>query len=168
MRDDLISIYSQLSKKTEVIFNPIPNQLIEYASKNDLSKIKKENYLLCIGRLEKIKGFHHAIKAFAGIVQKYPYLRLKVVGKGSEINLKQMAKKHSVADKVDFEGFKKDIIPYYLKARVTILPSLYEGYPNVLIESISMNTPVIAFDCPSGPNEIIIDGRNGYLVKNQM
>ncbi len=168
MRDDLISIYSQLSKKTEVIFNPIPNQLIEYASKNDLSKIKKENYLLCIGRLEKIKGFHHAIKAFAGIVQKYPYLRLKVVGKGSEeINLKQMAKKHSVADKVDFEGFKKDIIPYYLKARVTILPSLYEGYPNVLIESISMNTPVIAFDCPSGPNEIIIDGRNGYLVKNQ-
>ena len=168
MRDDIISIYPKLSKKTEVIFNPIPNQLIDYANKNDLSKIKKENYLLCIGRLEKIKGFHHAIEAFAGIVKKYPYLRLKVVGKGSEeSNLKQIAKNHSVEDKVDFEGFKSEIIPYYLKARVTILPSLYEGYPNVLIESISMNTPVIAFDCPSGPNEIIIDGRNGYLVKNQ-
>ncbi len=168
MRDDIISIYSQLSKKTRVIFNPIPSQLIDYANQNDLSQIKKENYLLCIGRLEKIKGFHHAIKAFAGIVEKYPYLRLKVVGKGSEESkLKQLAIDYSVADKVDFEGFKKEIIPYYLKARVTILPSLYEGYPNVLIESISMNTPVIAFDCPSGPNEIIIDGRNGYLVKNQ-
>jgi len=168
MRDDLINLYPHLVNTTNVIFNPIPAHLIDYANKNDLSQIKKENYLLCIGRLEKLKGFHHAIKAFAGISNKYPYLRLKIVGKGSqEKNLKQIAKDYSVLDRVDFEGFKKDIIPYYLHARVTILPSLYEGYPNVLIESISMNTPVIAFDCPSGPNEIIIDGRNGYLVKNQ-
>ncbi len=168
MRDDLISIYPKLNYSTSVIFNPIPAQLIEYANKNDLSQIKKENYLLCIGRLEKIKGFHHAIKAFSGIVKKYPYLRLKIVGKGSEeMRLRKIATHYAVEDRVDFEGFKKDIIPYYLHARVTILPSLYEGYPNVLIESISMNTPVIAFDCPSGPNEIIIDGRNGYLVKNQ-
>ena len=117
----------------------------------------------------KIKGFHHAIKAFACIVEKYPYLRLKIVGKGSqEKNLKKIAEKYSVLKKVDFEGFHKEIIPYYLHARVTILPSLYEGYPNVLIESISMNTPVIAFDCPSGPNEIIIDGVNGYLVRIRM
>ena len=168
MRDDLISIYPQLNTYSSVIFNPIPAHLINFAKENDLSKIKKENYLLCIGRLEKLKGFHHAIKAFAGIVKKYPYLRLKIVGKGSEEKrLKQLVNDYSLLDRVDFEGFKKEIIPYYLRARVTILPSLYEGYPNVLIESISMNTPVIAFDCPSGPNEIIIDGRNGYLVKNQ-
>ena len=168
MRDDLISIYPKLNNASNVIFNPIPSHLIDYAIKNDLSDIKKENYLLCIGRLEKLKGFHHAIIAFAGIVNKYPYLRLKIVGKGSEEKrLKKIARDYLVSDRVDFEGFKKDIIPYYLHARVTILPSLYEGYPNVLIESISMNTPVIAFDCPSGPNEIIIDGRNGYLVQNQ-
>jgi len=168
MRDDLISIYPKLNSSTCVIFNPIPTQLIEYANQNDLSKIKKQDYLLCIGRLEKIKGFHHAIKAFAGIVKKYPYLRLKIVGKGSEEQrLKKIAIDYSLSDRVDFEGFTKDIIPYYLHARVTILPSLYEGYPNVLIESISMNTPVIAFNCPSGPNEIILDGRNGYLVENQ-
>ena len=168
MHEDLITIYPQLYNRASVIFNPIPIHLIDYAAKNDLSQIKKKNYLLCIGRLEKLKGFHHAIKAFAGIVNKYPYLRLKVVGKGSESErLKKIAKDYSVADRVDFEGFKKDIIPFYLHARVTILTSLYEGYPNVLIESISMNTPVIAFDCPSGPNEIIIDGINGYLVKNQ-
>ena len=168
MHRDLVNIFPQLYDRASVIFNPIPIHLIDYASKNDLSQIKKKNYLLCIGRLEKLKGFHYAIKAFAGIVNKYPYLRLKVVGKGSESErLKKIAIDYSVADKIDFEGFKKDIIPYYLHARVTILTSLYEGYPNVLIESISMNTPVIAFDCPSGPNEIIIDGRNGYLVKNQ-
>lgn len=168
MRDDLILMYPHLKKVSSVIFNPVPNYLIDFSKKNDLSKIKKENYLLCIGRLEKLKGFHHAIEAFSGIVKKYPYLRLKIVGKGSqEENLKKVAKKYSVTDKVDFEGFHKEIIPFYLHARVTILPSLYEGYPNVLIESIAMNTPVIAFDCPSGPNEIIKDGINGYLVKNQ-
>jgi glycosyltransferase involved in cell wall biosynthesis len=168
MRDDLVFIYPHLKDYSTVIFNPIPLNLIEFAKNNDLSKIKKENYLLCIGRLETLKGFHHAIIAFAGIVKKYPYLRLKIVGKGSEEKkLKQLAIDNFVQDRVDFEGFKKNIIPYYLHARVTILPSLYEGYPNVLIESISMNTPVIAFDCPSGPNEIIMDGVNGYLVKNQ-
>jgi len=168
MRDDLILVYSNLDKKSNVIFNPIPAQLLEFVSQNNLSEIEKKDYLLCIGRLETIKGFHHAIEAFAGIVKKYPYLRLKIVGKGSqEKNLKKLAIDYSVENKIDFEGFSNDIIPYYLHARVTILPSLYEGYPNVLIESITMNTPVIAFDCPSGPNEIIIDGVNGYLVKNQ-
>ena len=168
MREDLIQVYSNLNKKSNVIFNPIPVQLIDYANQNDLSKIKKKDYLLCIGRLEITKGFHNAIKAFSGIVEKYPYLRLKIVGKGSqEKYLKKLATEYSIENKIDFEGFSTNIIPYYLHARVTILPSLFEGYPNVLIESITMNTPVIAFDCPSGPNEIIIDGVNGYLVKNQ-
>ena len=45
--------------------------------------------------------------------------------------------------------------------------SLYEGYPNVLVESITLKTPVVAFDCPSGPSEIIKNKVNGYLVKYQ-
>ena len=73
----------------------------------------------------------------------------------------------SVSDRVDFEGFQKNIIPYYLNAKATILTSLYEGYPNVLIESIAMNTPVIAFDSPGGIKEIIQNGLNGYLVNYQ-
>ena len=44
------------------------------------------------------------------------------------------------------------MIPYYLHAKATLLTSLYEGYPNVLIESITLKTPVVAFDCPSGPS----------------
>ena len=121
-----------------------------------------------MGRLEQVKAFHFAIEGFAGVANKFPNLRLKIVGQGRlEQELKKKAVDFCVADKVDFEGFKKDIIPYYLHAKATLLTSLYEGYPNVLVESIAMNTPVIAFDCPGGTNEIIQDGLNGHLVNNQ-
>ena len=123
---------------------------------------------MCVGRLEKVKGFYFAIEAFSRIVSEYPNLRLKIVGQGSlKKELKQKAIDCSVENKVDFEGFQKDIIPYYLYAKATILTSLYEGYPNVLIESIALNTPVVAFNCPGGTNEIIQDGLNGCLVNNQ-
>ena len=111
------------------------------------------------------KAFHYAIDAFAGIKNNFPNLRLKIVGQGSlEKELKQRVVDLNIEDWVDFEGFHINIIPYYLYARKTILTSVYEGYPNVLIESIAMNTPVVSFNCPSGPSEIIKNGINGYLV----
>jgi len=168
MRDDLIKVFPQLINKSNVIYNPISIHIQDYIRKNDLTKIQKKNYLLCVGRLEQVKAFHHAIEGFAGIASKFPELRLKIVGKGSlEKKLKKKAFECSVIDRVDFEGFQKNIIPYYLYAKGTILTSSYEGYPNVLLESISMNTPVIAFDCPGGTHEIIQNGLNGYLVNNQ-
>ena len=166
MRKDLISVHPKLYKNSSVIKNPIPTYIENYTIENNLVDIKKEDYLLCVGRLEKQKAFHYAIEAFAGIIKKNQNLRLKIVGQGNlEKDLKQKTIDCGVSSKVDFEGFQKNIIPYYLYAKGTILTSLYEGYPNVLIESIALNTPVIAFDCPSGPNEIIQEGLNGYLVK---
>ena len=168
MRDDLIRVYPQLHNNSSVIYNPISTHFEDYIKKNNLTKIEKKNYLLCVGRLEEVKAFHYVIEGFAGIAKKFPNLRLKIVGKGSlENDLRQKAIDHNVEDRVDFVGFQKDVIQYYLYAKATILTSLYEGYPNVLLESLAMNTPVIAFDCPGGTNEIIQDGLNGYLVKYQ-
>ena len=168
MRNDLIEVYPQLYNDSSVIYNPISIHFEDYIKKNDLNKIEKKNYLLCVGRLEEVKNFHFAIEGFSGIANKFPNLRLKIVGKGSlEKDLKQKAIDHGVASRVDFEGFQKDVIPYYLYAKATVLTSLYEGYPNVLLESLAMNTPVIAFNCPGGTSEIIQDGLNGYLVKYQ-
>jgi len=166
MEADFLALYSSLKGKTSVIYNPV-NQIVEDAAKTiDFSNVEKEDYLLCVGRLEPQKAFYYAIEAFAGVAKGFSNLRLKIVGQGSlEQALKQCAINFCVADRVDFEGFQKDIIPYYLKARATLLTSLYEGFPNVIIESITLGTPVIAFDCPSGPSEIIQNGVNGYLVR---
>lgn len=166
MRDDLISVFPQLADKASVIYNPVAKHVEEYAKAHDLTQIEKNNYLLCVGRLEKQKAFHYAIESFAGIANDFPTLRLKIVGQGSlEQSLKQCAQDFGVADRVDFEGFQADVIPYYLHARAILLTSLYEGFPNVLIESITLGTPFVSFDCPSGPREIIENRKNGVLVE---
>ncbi|MFG7351468.1 glycosyltransferase [Shewanella oncorhynchi] len=169
MRDDLVSVFPHLADKTSVIYNPVAKHVEDYAKAHDLTQVAKQDYLLCVGRLEKQKAFHYAIEGFAGIANDFQNLRLKIVGQGSlEQSLKQCAIDLGVADRVDFEGFQADMIPYYLHAKATLLTSLYEGFPNALIESTTLGTPVIAFDCPSGPRDIIKNGTNGYLVEFQL
>ena len=164
MKEDLLSLHSLNPKNVGVIYNPV-NKRIEDIS-IESSDIKKENFFLCVGRLEKQKSFEYAIKAFAKVSKVYTNFRLKIVGKGSlEGYLKEVAFECGVKDKVDFEGFQQDVIPYYQKAKATILTSVYEGFPNVLIESITLGTPVVSFNCPSGPKEIIEEGLNGFLVE---
>ena len=167
MLNDLINVNPEIKLKSSVINNSIPNNIQAYVDLNNINQIKRKNYLLCVGRLEEVKAYHYAIEAFAKIAGKFPNLRLKFVGDGSlKNNLKQKATELSILNRIDFEGFQNNIIPYYLGAKATILTSLYEGYPNILIESIALGTPVVAFNCKSGPNEIIKNNVNGYLVKH--
>ncbi|MBS3798479.1 glycosyltransferase [Pseudoalteromonas sp. BDTF-M6] len=164
MKDDLVNNFPCVSSKTGVIYNPVSQDIEEFSNGSEFKKIKKQSYLLCVGRLEKQKAFHYSIEAFSRLANDFPELRLKIVGKGSlEQDLRQYAMKLGVSDKVDFEGFKVDMIPYYTNAKATLLTSIYEGFPNVLVESIALGTPVVSFNCPSGPSEIIQEGINGFL-----
>lgn len=165
MQRDLLKTYPSLIGKSFVIHNPVSSVIEEYVNKNGLVDKSQCNYLLCVGRLEKVKAFHNAITSFSLITGSFPNLRLKIVGRGSlEGKLKELCVTLGVRDKVDFEGFQKNIIPYYEGARITILTSLYEGFPNVLIESIFLGTPIVSYDCPSGPREILDYGKWGKLV----
>ena len=64
-----------------------------------------------------------------------------------------------------FKGWVKDTIPYLKKSKIFVLSSVYEGLGNVLIDAINYNVPCISTNCPSGPNEILLNGNGGYLVK---
>jgi glycosyltransferase involved in cell wall biosynthesis len=166
MKNDLIRNYGIDEKQISTIYNPLTSK-VELMQRRGVSKFEREkSYLLCVGRLEKVKAFHIAIKVFSKLTNDFPGLRLKIVGEGScEKSLRKVAKDCNVSALVDFEGYSENLVPYYLNASVTLLTSLYEGFPNVLIESIALGTPAVAFDCPSGPAEIIINGQNGILCE---
>ena len=166
MKHDLVDYFGLNDDKITVINNPINQNIESFVKDHDLSKIKKQDYLLCIGRLSKAKAFHFAIRSFAVILPEFPGLRLKIVGKGPmEMQLKELAYDLGVFKNIDFEGFQPDVIPYYLNAKITVLTSLFEGFPNVLVESIALGTPVVAFNCSSGPSDIVQNGVNGFLVR---
>lgn len=168
MEVDILKFYPMLGGRTSVIYNPVARYIEEYAVANDgVEPGIREKCFLCVGRLEEQKSFNYAILAFSEVVKKHPDYVLRIVGKGrQEKSLKQLVSDLNIEKSVFFEGFQKNLIPYYLGAQATVLTSQYEGFPNVLIESITLGTPVISFDCPSGPSEIIVSKVNGLLVEH--
>jgi len=166
MKNDLIENYSIKKNKVTFIYNPVNIKVQKVSQEKET--IKKENYFLCIGRLENQKAFEYAIRSFSEFSKHNGNYRLKIIGKGSlKDYLHNVAKHEKIDDKVDFLGFQQNVIPFYQKAEATLLTSRFEGFPNVLIESITLGTPIISFDCPSGPKEIIKNGINGYIVKDK-
>lgn len=165
MKADLVKNYGISEDKIAVINNPIS---AEYESVPSIKSGDEQRYILCVGRLEKAKCFHFAIDSLARVKERFPDLKLMIVGQGSLRNwLEEYARNLRLEDSVVFKGFQSDLNYIYQNAELTILTSAYEGFPNVLVESIALGTPVVSVDCPSGPKEIIIDGLNGYLVCNR-
>lgn len=123
-------------------------------------------YFFSAGRLIASKQFDKLLNAFALFLKhkKTNEYTLKIAGSGSELPfLKTLAKELNIDNQVEFLGQIKNLAPYYTRAYCFILASRQEGFGNVLVESLLCDTPVIAFDCPYGPSEIITQD-NGILV----
>lgn len=161
MTDDLIENYRFDKNNIKIINNPVNKRIEEYKINFEQSKNNKE--VLFVGRFAKAKGLKYLLEAFSLIEDKEVKLRLVGEGKEKEF-LIELSKKLKIENRIIFDKFQTNIIPYFLNAKVTVLTSIYEGFPNVLVESISLGTPIVSFDCKSGPREIIQDGINGYLV----
>lgn len=120
--------------------------------------------LVAAGKFKPQKDFATLLKAFARLREKRP-LRLLILGEGSERSaLEQLVNQLGVAADVDMPGFVENPYPYFRRAAMFVLSSAWEGLPNVLIEAMACGCPVVATDCPSGPAEILDQGRIGRLV----
>lgn len=126
----------------------------------------KNEYQVCIcGRLVPLKGFDLVIRAVASIEQKYPKLKLVVLGEGPEKeNLQQLSEDLGISDKVEFKGFVNNVQEVMSESDVFVLSSFYEGFGNVIVEAMAVGTPVISTDCPYGPSDIITHSENGLLT----
>ena len=144
--------------KIKTIYNPYLNQLIK-------KKFKKKNIIINIARLRKQKDHETLIRAFKIFNEYYKDYKLMIIGHGNlENKLKRLVLSLNLKNKVIFTGWVKNPNSYLKKAKLFVLSSLYEGLGNVLIDAINYDTPCIATNCRSGPNEILKDGKGGYLV----
>jgi glycosyltransferase involved in cell wall biosynthesis len=145
-----------------VINNPIDLESIDRL-KLESVEINKP-YILFAGRLCRQKNLPLLIDAFKLVEDKWD-MNLLVLGKGEEErNLRALAKKLKIENRVIFKGFIANPYKYMHGAKVLVLSSDYEGFGNVLLEAMACGIPVVSTNCPHGPNEIIKDGINGYLV----
>lgn len=140
------------------IANPSPFQLQENTPSLDYKKI------LCVGRLTYQKGFDLLIVAWAKIAHQLPDWKIIIVGSGEdELMLKQIAKDLEVENSIIFAGQQKNMDSFYRRASFFCMSSRFEGLPMVLLEAQSYGLPIVAFDCDTGPSEIV-NNKTGILV----
>ena len=120
--------------------------------------------VLGAGRLTPQKDFPTLIKAFARLRQQLPAL-LVILGEGKQRrSLVQLSKQLAIAEDVVFPGFMHNPYAWMASADLFVLSSAWEGSPGVLIEAMACGCPVVGTRCPSGPEEILANGRYGALV----
>lgn len=142
-----------------VIHNPIVNLTTN-------ENIRKDIDLLYVGRLVEQKNVIDILTVIKRLSAKGVDFSLTIVGDGPKRSeLEEYCTNNDLLHLVTFAGQQSDTADFYQRARVTLLTSFNEGFPNVLVESISYGTPVISYDCPSGPKDIIENGVNGFLVE---
>ena len=170
---DLKEIHGINPSKLFLINNPVPIEVILKKSKEEiqdewLSETLRKNIpiIITVGRLKKQKRHDRLLKSFS-IVRKKMNVRLLIVGPGSQKDLIYTSQILGLEKDVRFVGFQSNPWKWLSKASLFVLTSDWEGLPCVLSESMAIGIPVVSADCPSGPNEMLLGGKVGWLFEKE-
>lgn len=144
----------------EVIYNVCP---IEISQKSQLTAHR----VVSVGRYEFPKGYDRLIEAWALISKQVSDWTLHLVGEGSlRKKLEAKIKELGLENSVFLDGASKDVSKDCLNSSIAVFTSHYEGFSLALVEAESAGLPVVSFDTPCGPKDIIRNGEDGFLVPN--
>ncbi len=166
--DDIARTSGVPRDRVRVIYNPVitPEVLGQIGETPDHPWLAAEQpgVILGVGRLTAAKDFPTLIRAFAE-VRRQRDVRLIIVGEGEERHgLEALIRELGVEDVVSLPGYRENAVAYMARSALFVLSSEWEGLPTVLIEALAAGARVVSTDCPSGPREILQQGRLGILV----
>ena len=156
--------------QTYCIYNPLnKNEIIQNSKKKIIFRFFKKNTtnFISIGRLVDQKDQITILESFKLLKEKTNFkFKLLIIGDGINKHfLKKFIKKNNLSPHIKILNFQKNPYPYLKRSEVMILSSVFEGLPNVLLESLSLKKFVISSNCPTGPKEILDYGRSGLLFQ---
>jgi len=166
--DDMQRLTCLITGKVKVIHNPaalgLDHKRADKHARNELWGFGFKYNILSVGELKPQKNHEMLIRAFARLPPQLN-AKLSIVGDGSLRNqLVSLVTELNLQHRIFFAGYQDDPYKWYRSADLFVLTSKWEGFGNVLVESLECGTPVISTDCQSGPAEILDNGRYGKLV----
>jgi glycosyltransferase involved in cell wall biosynthesis len=156
-RDWFADLLGDASPRLVVLPNPIESGFRPRSTRETRS-------VVMAGRLTPEKQFDHAIAAFAQVAADHPDWRLRIFGGGSKARLEERIAGLKLGSAVQLLGPTENMDVEWSKASIAMVTSRVESFGLTLIEAMSAAVPVVAYDCPNGPREVIDDGRTGFLV----
>jgi len=168
---DLVDHHGIKPERVRLIYNPVDMEEVAKLSREPVddpwlgdAERARTPVVLNVGRLVQQKRQDLLLRAFAR-VRKERQVRLFIVGRGPHLSrLQALAAELGVADDVRFAGFQKNPWRFMGRAAMLAMSSEWEGLPCVITEAMSLGLPIVASRCPSGPAEMLLEGKGGLLV----
>ena len=162
LKEEFINKVGIDEKKVELVYNPIDLKLIEKKAENVEKKYEnylKQDYFLQVSRLTQQKQPEHLVDIYYKLKQAGIKEKLYFIGDGEKKEIiKQKIKEYNLENDIILLGQIENPYPFFKNAKLFVHTAKYEGLPTVLLESLALGTPVVSYDCPTGPRDIL--GKN--------